>query len=444
MKALSKHWQQLLQFLLHDLWDVDPSGQTGLRRLALRALRVTFLVIKGFREDALLIHASALSFATVLSMIPALAILFSILSTVGFGEEQIAKLLEWQKSMPEQFQEFMGKLIGIAQETNFAALGVIGLIALLMLATSVLSNMETTFNLVWGVRKGRTYFKRLMNHVSIIVVVPVLIGLAMTLSATLSSPAVLERIGSASKFYHLGLKASPFLAGWLGFAFLYIVLPNTRVPWKPALISGLFSSLAWLFWQTAYIEFQVGVARRNAIYGTFASIPIFLGWLYIGWVLVIVGAELCFALQNESTYHLERAAQRASLKSRVTVGLSLVVRAAQALAEGRGILDLGAFAHEYNVPIRLLNDVAEQLCDAGYLAPLADQEGALALLCDPRKTTVKNIYDTIAEHGLPPEELGMANIYPKVDEALARIDSSLAVAFDGHSIYELITDEDTV
>ena len=193
--------EKVRRFVFHDLWTVQATETTGPFRLVVRTLRVCVLVIRGFSDDALPVHAAALTFATVMSLIPIMAIIFSVLQAIGVGGEQIHALTEWTQQMPVETQEFIERILDVAQKTNFAALGGIGVVVLLIFATAVLSNIENSFNRIWGIRKSRNPVRRTINYISIIVVVPVLIAVSGTVSAFLNSPALVSRMGSISFIY---------------------------------------------------------------------------------------------------------------------------------------------------------------------------------------------------------------------------------------------------
>ena len=300
-------WQRLRQFLLHDVWDIELSTLSAGKSLPIRLVRVAQLIIKGFTEDDLAVHASALTFVTLMSLVPMLAVGFALLKGFGFGQEQIDTLLQWKSSMPGQFQSFLDSVLNIVNTTNFAALGWVGLGFVIFTAVIMLASMEVSFNRIWGITKMRSPLRQAANYISMIVLVPLLIGAASAVEASLKGlvPILPE---SVSFVVHNLLRLTSFFMTWLAFWFLYMFLPNTRVRASPALISSLVGAILWLGWQKAYISLQMGVARYNAIYGTFASVPIFLAWLYMSWVIVLLGAELAFALQNAATYRMESAA----------------------------------------------------------------------------------------------------------------------------------------
>jgi membrane protein len=440
-EATRENWRKLRQFLFHDLWDVEVTSLSSLKALVVRLLRVGQLVGRGFREDELTVHAASLTFASLMSLVPLLAIVFSLLKGLGVGEDQIAKFMQWKAQMPLEFQGFIDQMMEIVNTTNFAALGWVGLLFLLFTATMVLSNVESSFNRVWGITTSRNVLRRIANYISILVVVPILIGVAGTVAAAMRSEAVFTRLGSAAIAYRHLLRLTPVFSAWLAFAFLYVFLPNTRVKWGPAAVSALVGALLWLGWQKVYISFQIGVARYNTIYGTFASVPVFLAWLYVSWVIVLLGAEVAFAVQNHGTYHLEQQAEKANLKARSALGLAVILRAAVGLERDVSPFDIAGFARERRVPVRLLNDVVGLFVREQWLAEIADQPGTYALMKAPEQIQARDVVDVVMSEGAPPERLGLDHLAPAVENLLEHLQTGLDEALSGRTVADILQAE---
>ena len=438
INQLKTYWHDSTHFLLHDLWSEDAIHTSGPFGFLLRALRVLILLIKGFRDDELPIHAAALSFATVMSLIPILAIIFSVLQGIGAGQSQINLLLDWVHQMPPQFQSFVERIVEVAQKTNFAALGSIGLVVLIVFATAVLSNMEKTFNRIWGITKYRNPLRRIINYISIIVVVPVMIGFSGTIAAFFNSPVLMEKLGTLGFIYSFLLQFFPYLIMWMAIYLLYFILPYTEVAIKPALFASLMCAIILLLWQSVYIDFQLGVGRRNAIYGTFASIPIFLAWLYISWMILLLGAKTAFALQNEDTIHIEKFSAQASLDARVIVALSVLTRCGEALQLDKPPFEINSFAIEHHVPVRLLNDICEQLVHAGWISERAEHPGSYLTQKAPRHIQISDILHTILDHGASPHQLGIAKLNQTVNLALEHFEQAIDQSQQGQTVEQLL------
>ena len=416
---------RLRRFLAEDVWSPELSSFSGLRNLAIRLIRISQLVLKGFREDDLQVHAAALTFSTLMSLVPLLALSFAALKGFGAAPDALARIQAAMADMPEGFRSFVDTILESVMRTTLVTLGWVGLVVLFVTVVQTLSSLETSFNRVWGVHTPRSWWRRVTNYISMTVVVPVLILAAFGIHATLQHRGVIEALGQAAPLYRALLRASPLLSVWLAFLVLIVFMPNTEVRKRPAAVSALVAAGLWILWQKIYINLQVSLAKYNAIYGTFASVPIFLLWLYVGCMIILLGAELAFALQNHHTYALERAAGHASVRSRTLLALLALVEAARGFAAGRK-LDAHALAERQGVPIRLVLDVLRVLAAAGYLAEAAEPADCYVLTRPPEQIPVPEVARLLAAQGAPPAQLGLASLPPRFTEALERPDQSIA------------------
>ena len=435
--GVKEGWRRFKNFLLHGIWDADLSALPPGRSLPIRIVRIGQLVVKGFAEDDLAIHASGLTFVTLMSMVPMLAVIFALLKGFGFGQDRINQMMNWVGSMPPEFQAFVDNMRDIANATNFAAMGWVGLVVVLFTSVLVLGSMEISFNRIWGVRVNRGVLRQLANYISILVLIPLLIAGVGTAHASLRGGLLLL----PSPFNLLAgsvLRLTTVVTTWLAFWFIYVHLPNTKVRTLPALISSLLGAVCWLVWQKAYISLQVGVARYNAIYGTFASVPIFLAWLYTSWVIILLGAELAFALQNSATYQIERAAENASSNARLIIGLSVLARAAQALAGQAARFETAAFGKEQRVPVRLLNDIVRLLVRNGFLAETTDKPGSYVLLRSADAIRVKEVVDIVLQDGARPEALGLTHRDPAIEQVIARLEAGVDRGLENMTLRECL------
>lgn len=419
MSEAASWWPRLRRFLAEDVWSPELSSLSGLRNLVVQLVRISQLVAKGFREDDLAVHAAALTYCTLMSLVPLLALAFAALKGFGAAPEALARIQAATADMPEGFRAFVDIILDSVMRTTLVTLGWVGLVVLFFTVVQTLAGIETSFNRVWGVTTPRSWWRRTTNYISMTVVVPVLIMAAFGIHATLQNQGVLRALGEARPLYQALLRLSPLLSVWLAFLVLIVFMPNTDVKKRPAAVSALVAALLWISWQKIYISLQVGVARYNAIYGTFASVPIFLLWLYVGCMIILLGAELAFALQNHNTYALERAAGHASVRSRSLLALVALSEAAREFVAG-GRLDLHALAERQRVPIRLLLDVMRVLAGAGYVAEVADQPECYVLARSPERIATDEVARLFTTQGAPPAQLGLGALDPRFAHALDR------------------------
>ncbi len=433
-----KQVRQVLRFIHHELWEVELNKLPFPRRFLVRLLRTGHLVIRGIKQDNIPQHAAALTLGTLISIVPILAISLSMYKGLGADEEAIEQtLMEQIEEMPAEFQEFIMQMFEQYAEVNVAALGGIFLFFVLVIVIKMLGSIEESFNRVWYISDSRNILRRVSNYISVLVIVPILVVVAGA-GSTLVDTFMQERLESVAWIWRSLLKVGPLISVWLAFSFLYIFVPNTRVRLGPGLVSGFVGALLWLTWQTVYIEFQMGVSKYNAIYGTFASVPIFLAWLHISWVIVLLGAEVAFALQNSETYKLERTASDASTQSKLMIAMGIMQQAAQAITGDRHSFSSDDFARETRVSIRLVNDVVRLFERAGLLGALADQPSCYVLLKSPEQLTVKRVVDTVLQDGTGPLDLGLDHLDEAVQQVVRRFNTGLEQQMDSMTVMDLV------
>ena len=435
---LSRVWK----FASEDIWEMEMGSLSILKRLGVNFIRIVFLVLKGFRENDCPLHASSLTYSSLMAIVPVLALALSLLRGLGAGDWVEQRVIAAIASMPGQFRDFVVNLFTYVKNTNFATLGGIGLAFLLWIVVQMLGCVEMSFNRIWGVTTPRRLLRKFSDYLSIIVVVPVLMVAATTINAMLGNPALVrllqEHFGYFHFFYAKFLALLPLLVTWAAFVFLYKQMPNTKVAIASSVVSGIMGGSMWIVWQWLYIEFQIGVSRYNAIYGTLASVPVFLFWLYISWWIVLLGAEIGFAVQNFSTYRMEQDAHSASVRSRIMLALSILSHAAQSMMINVPRFEINSFAQAHRVPVRLVHEVADTLAKAGLLAQVADDSGGYALLKTPNMIRVTDVIRIMIQAGATPHSLGLDALNPAIRRIMAKVDSGAAEALRDFSINDLL------
>jgi len=430
--------KKFIHFLQHDLWRIDIGTDSKLHAFGVEMLRVIHLVLKGVKEDNCKLHAAALTYATLMAMVPFLVILFSIGKAIGFTKaEEI--LLQFSSEMPAGIQEFIAKLLEIVQSINPAALGAVGGVVFLFIIFKLLSGIEESFNQIWGVQASRGISDKVRNYLSVLVIAP-----SLMLIANAGSAAILAFAGKMSwlgPVITFMIQLAPVVILALAFVAVFMFLPNTRVGFRAAAAGGLTSAILIIVVQTIILKFSATLFQKYAIYGSFASIPIFLFWLHLNWTILLFGAELAFAIQNRETYQEEQRAVRASLVSKLWVAFSVMQEAVRVFQGSAASFNAVSYARENNIPIRLMNEVVEVLTRARLLGEIATEGlDCYALLQAPEHVTAKKIYDLMIADGAAPEELGLvkADITEKV---LSTANISLDETLDPITLRKFFDDE---
>lgn len=365
-------WDKLRVFLLQDLWQMDPHELTRGRLFLMRQLQVAAIVVRGFVSDGCMLRASALTYATLLSIVPLLALMFSLIK--GFGGQNILEPLLY-KVFTHGSEEVIGAILSYIENTNFRRLGTVGLAILVITVLTLLSNIEKSFNHIWGVKETRTMIRRFSDYFSVVLLSPLLMVAAISLTTTLRSQSLVQQLlhtAVVGEALLLLFNILPYLAVWAAFTFMYLFMPNTRVQFAPALVGGIFGGTLWQLAQWSYVNFQVGVSRYNAIYGTMAALPILIVWLYVSWMIVLLGLELTYAMQNATIIREEYGEEQVNFASRERVAITVLLLCSESFSANTAPWNHARLCSELRLPPRLVRSVLNDLVRLGLLAKVQE------------------------------------------------------------------------
>jgi membrane protein len=364
---------RLVLFFTKTLWELEPETYGDGRGRLVRYLQILALVVKDFWDDHCLLRASALSFSTILSLVPFFALTFAVLKGLGVQNRLEPLILDQVAAGSE---EIVDRIVTYINNTNMTSLGAVGLVTLLVTVVSLLGNIEETFNVIWGVHETRSLYRKFSDYLSVVIVGPILLFAATSITTTLQSQSFIKWLIGTSYFGNLLLicfHLAPYVSMSLALTSLYIFIPNTRVRFKSALIGGLLAGTSWQLAQWVYIHFQVGVSRYNAIYGTLAVLPVFMVWLYTSWLIVLFGVEMVYAHQNIKTFRREVRCPHLSHGLKELLVLAILQKVGAAFVAGTPPWTDERLAEELGVSTRLVRDLLAELVTSGYLAKIAGE-----------------------------------------------------------------------
>ena len=236
----------------------------------------------------------------MLSVVPFLAIMFAILKALGLQTVLAPIILS---NVAAGSHEIISSILRYISNTRVGSLGVIGVITLFLTIITTLDYVEDAFNQIWGLERGKSYHHKLRDYLYIIFCIPLLIALAISITSSLQNQSVVRwffRIPGVGYLLLMFFHLLPYFSIWIALTGLYMLMPNTPVRLKNAVIGGLVAGVVWQIAQWGYIHFQIGVSRSNAIYGTLSLLPVFMVWIYTSWVIVLAGMEVVRFLQEDS------------------------------------------------------------------------------------------------------------------------------------------------
>lgn len=363
--------REVESFFAQKLWR-SATGESLAVRLGRQAVQVTVIVVQGLARNHTMLRASALTYFTMLSLIPLLALAIGLVNAFGAGDQMIQMVAQQIGAVSPEAGE---RILELVRSVDFRSLGAVGGATLFVTTVLALSSVEAALNFIWGVERQRPLARRFPDYLAVLVVAPLMLTVSVSLAASLHSEAFVTRlqaIPGLALFFDLGLRQAPVLLLWGAFTFLYWFLPNTTVRAVPALAGGGLAAVLFAVLQLAYVEFQVGAARANALFGSFAALPILLVWIYLSWAIVLLGAELAFAIQNRASFRQAREGEEPAPAEREAIGLVVATRVARGFRAGEGGCTAEELADALDVPVRTVRAVLRALEEAGLVTPRGD------------------------------------------------------------------------
>lgn len=301
---------KILHFVTVEVWSINKKKISDRKFKLIRLLQIIILSVKAFLQKRCVEKASALTYYTVLSLVPLAAMAYGIAKGFGFDqymENYLISLFSDKQDIVDMILEFSESMLARTQGGLIAG---VGIVVLLWSVIKVMSNIESAFNEIWSVDKQRTITRKVSDYITIVLLAPFCLIISYSVTSYITdwiaeTALSVEWVNRFNGLISFGMNLLPYSLLWFGFALLYIVMPNTKVQFKAAFISGIVTGIAFQIVQYFYFKFQIGVSNYNAIYGSFAAIPLFLVWLQMSWTIILVGAGMAYSIQNVKNFEYE-------------------------------------------------------------------------------------------------------------------------------------------
>jgi len=424
------------------LWNPSPTLANGPGRILLVIGRYLYALIRDITTGQLNLRAMSLVYTTLLSIVPLLAFSFSVLKGFGFHHEIEPLLYQFLEPLGEKGIELTDQVIGFVDNVKGGLLGGIGLLVLVYTVVSMIQKIESAFNYIWHVARSRSLARRFSDYISVILVGPVLMVAAMGMIATVSSYTLvkeLSAIPSVGSTLVLAGKITPILLLSFVFGFVYAFVTNTKVSLASAALGGVSAGILWAIAGRLFAAFVVGSTRYAAIYTGFAVVIIALIWLYVGWLILLLGAQIAFYHQHPEYLKTGQRKLIPAGRQREALALELLVRVGRAFMKGPTTMDVNQLATAIGVPGTTLGRVAASLQEAGLITKSDD--GSLAPGRDLSSTTLAEVFATLRQ---PKDQamLDLNNVEPGIDSLLDEIDSVIVGNLGNRTIRDLIIDDE--
>lgn len=402
------------------IWDSDTRDMSWPRAFAVNVARIFLAILRDIAEGQISLRAMSLVYTTLLSLVPLLAISFSVLKGFGVHNQIEPMLLHVLEPLGEKSAEITQKIIQFVDNIQVGVLGAAGLALLIFSVVSLMQKIERAFNYIWQVSEARSFTARFSDYLSVLLIGPLLIFLSMGITTSLTAAPWIENLAGYAVFdsaMTMFATVVPWLLYVLAFSFIYVYMPNTRVRVGAAVVGGAVAGFAWKLLGFLFKAFVAGSANYAAIYSAFATLILFMIWLYLGWLVLLTGSSIAYYVQYPGSQNIPRQGVRLSPRVREKLALVIVRMIGARFYEDKGAIDVRELSSMMRVPYRVVASMLDALVRGGILAH--SDKGFLP--GQPfEKTYVSELYEVVRADG-EGEGLKFERIPPApgIDEMLA-------------------------
>ncbi|WP_420582909.1 YihY/virulence factor BrkB family protein [Reichenbachiella sp.] len=378
MKSLITKIKAISKFVKSEIWIATEAK--GWRGFWLRVVRVLVITAKEFKKDNIVLQASALTYLTILSIVPVVAMIFGI--SKGFGIENIIrneldKMFLGQEVVKETIFEFAHNLLANAK--GGVIIGV-SIVVLFFTVMKLLNNIEVVFNSIWGKQKGRNLIRKFTDYLALLVISPILIILSSGVTFFVQNQ--LKVIGQNGEIEALitplaafFVKLSPYVLIWLLFTMIYVIIPNTKVKLINGLIAGVIAGTMFQLVQKGFITFSFLMSNYGAVYGGLAVLPLFFIFCQLSWIIVCIGGELSFAIQKSDEYIPDETNIRYSIAEKNKIALLIVHTIVKSFEQDEHQWTKRELSIKLDIPHRFVSNAVNKLVHAGVLVRSLSDKG---------------------------------------------------------------------
>ncbi len=404
-----------------EIWRIPLKDLPPRKTFLIKQLRILMLALRGFREDKVLLRAPALTFYSMFSIVPIVALAFGIAK--GFGLEMyVERQLEAALAGREEVFNWVMELTqSFFAQTHGGTVATVGLLILLYTITMLLVNIEQSFNEIWQVTKARSWSRKFSDYFAMMFLAPLFFIVASAITVYLNTQ-IQEFSGTLINPILLFLvRMIPYLLIWIIFSLLYMIMPNTKVKFRSALVAGIIAGTIFQLVQWAYIAFQIGAAKYGAIYGSFAALPLLLLWMQVSWIVVLFGAELSFANQHVDNYEFEAETKNISPFNKKILALYVMHLLVTHFEKGNKPMSADEISESLQVPGSLVRHILNDLFQTGLVSEgetRSARDNAYQPAFDIHKIRIKTVIDLL-------EDKGINELFAKPSETLEQLKSAM-------------------
>lgn len=391
---------QIEKFFSQNYWVAFFKGRNS---FFAKIARITVASMRGFSDDDCSLKASALTYYSILSIVPVLAVAFGIAKGFGFEkhlEKLVTEKLLEQRELSEKIISFAYSALQSAQGGLIAGVGVI---ILFWTVLKLLSNIESSFNAIWKIKRARPLSRRFSDYLAMMIFCPIFFATSSSISifivTQLASYSHTNGIWeTVSPVIGLAFQVFPLILLWVLFTALYLVMPNTKVPLSCAIAGGIIAGTAFQIVQWIYINFQLGISSYGAIYGSFAALPLLIIWINVSWLITLAGAEITYHTEIDVALSKRELNQEHRFVDERIIGLTITGHCIDAFYKHAPPLTVYDLAHLTGISVAASRDIIERLRDSGILSEIrlsSNISEGYQPACDIKGITVKSVCDAL-------------------------------------------------
>ncbi len=434
--------QRLDRYVSRLIWDVDIASAGRAKASLIKPLRLVYLVVRDLLDGQLSMRAMSLVYTTILSLVPLLAVTFSVLKAFGVHNQIEPTLQNLLAALGPKGLEISKRVVEFVENTKVGVLGSIGLALLIYFVVSLVQKIEANLNYIWHVAQSRSLAQRFSEYISVILVGPVLVFSALSLTVSIENTALVQRllaVEAISTLAYLVGRLIPYVLVCAAFTFFYVFIPNTRVNLRSALVGGIAAGVLWQTIGWLFASFVATSAKYAAIYSSFAVLVLFMIWLYVSWYIVLIGAQVAYYNQHPQTPTWRRDRLRllmGSMRERLTLL----------------IMGLVGYHHYYSKPCwtteklasylqldaQAVQAVIDHLVEAGFLVQTAAESPGYVPAQDIEKIRLQALLDSARGSSKIAHLEEIASPVPQVDRVMDMIDAGIAATLGTQTVKSLV------
>lgn len=416
----------------------EEEWSNGTVRMCVRLYKLIYYMVRGLLSHGTLVRSAALTYYTVMSLVPVIAVVFAVVKGFGLADGLVGSLYGLFPQSPEIIDYLVAFAENALSRTRGGVVAAVALVMLFWAIIQVFSSIENAFNNIWEVKTTRSIARQWSDYLAILLIIPILWAVGSAMGRYMD-----ELLGvDGSWYFTLLSKLVAMLFIWVMFTLFYLIIPNAKVRLRSALTAGIAAGTVFLLFQWGYVYAQKAMTSYNAIYGSFAALPLFLIWIQISWEILLIGGELSFTYQNIARFGEEHEWQQISYDQRRKVLLATQLLVVRHFLQRGGAMTREEILREMDLPTRVVNDALFQLTAANQLIEVQSGKNEVAISYTPAydiaQMTLYGVLQAVEQHGEHELELTSTDEAAQIDEMLDRLTTEALYSTKNVKLTELI------